>query len=226
MRARLAVTPSSLDWQRVTALGGSFFAHALAAVLIALPLAPPLQRELPRVFEAVLVEPTRPLPPPAEPLPPTRARPAPQPPAPQPPVRSRPAPGPIAPVQSPTTAPSAAPPTTAPTLDAPAASGEPSDAPTAAGGASRTLAWDGAPKLRYPPESLRRREEGQVLLHVLVDADGRAQRVEIERGCGHPALDAAARDAVRRARFRPVLQDGRAVPAWGVVPIEFRLERG
>ncbi|NCT69261.1 MAG: TonB family protein [Rhodanobacteraceae bacterium] len=222
MRPRLAVTPSSLDWQRVTALGGSFTAHALAAVLIALPLAPPLQRELPRVLEAVFVEPAQPLPPPpAEPLPPTRARPTPQPPA-----RSRPTPAPIAPVQIPIPAPSEAPPTTTPTLEAPAASGAPTDAQAEVGGATRTLAWDGALKLRYPPESLRLREQGFVLLRVLVDADGSAQRVEIERGSGHPRLDAAARDAVRRAHFRPVLQDGRAVAAWGVVPIEFRLERG
>ena len=38
-------------------------------------------------------------------------------------------------------------------------------------------------------------------------------------------LDAAARDAVQRARFKPVLRDGVAEPAWGVVPIEFRLDR-
>ena len=223
MRERHAVTTPSLDWQRITALSGSFTAHAIAAVLIALPLVRPLQREVPRVLEAIFVEPTRPLPPPPppEPLPPTRARPTPQ-----PPVRSRPAPVPIAPVPSPIAAPSEAPATTAITSEAPPASGVLSDAPPAAGGATRTLAYDGALKLRYPPESLRLREQGLVLLRVLVDADGSAQRVEIERGSGHPRLDAAARDAVRRAHFRPVLQDGRAVAAWGVVPIEFRLDRG
>jgi hypothetical protein len=54
------------------------------------------------------------------------------------------------------------------------------------GGASRVLAYDGALKLRYPPSSIRAREEGAVLLNVLVDAEGHAQRVEIARGSGTP----------------------------------------
>ena len=91
-------------------------------------------------------------------------------------------------------------------------------------GASRVLAYDGALKLRYPPSSIRAHEEGQVLLNVLVDANGHAQRVEVARGSGHAALDAAAREAVLRAHFKPVLRDGVAISAWGVVPIRFRLD--
>ena len=72
--------------------------------------------------------------------------------------------------------------------------------------------------------SIRAREGGQVLLNVFVDAEGRAQRVEIARGSGHSALDAAACEAVMRARFKPVLRDGVAISAWGVVPIRFRLD--
>lgn len=221
MRHRHDVTTPSLDWQRITALSGSFTAHAIAAVLIALPLVRPLQREVPRVLEAIFVEPTRPLPPPPEPVPPTRTQPVPQ-----PPPHSRPAAAQIASVPNPTAAPSEAPPMTEPVADEAPASGVPSDAPAAAGGATRALAYAGTLKLRYPPESLRLHEQGLVLLRVLVDAEGTAQRVEIERSSGHSRLDAAARDAVRRTHFRPVLQDGRAVPAWGMVPIEFRLERG
>ena len=97
-----------------------------------------------------------------------------------------------------------------------------SDAPA---GETRTLAYDGALKLRYPPMSMRQREQGTVLLRVLVDASGGVQRIEIERSSGHAQLDAAAREAVQRARFKPVLRDGQAIPAWGIVPIEFRLDR-
>ncbi|MCW5579296.1 MAG: energy transducer TonB, partial [Dokdonella sp.] len=62
------------------------------------------------------------------------------------------------------------------------------------------------------------------MLNVLVDAQGRAQQVEVARSSGHRVLDIAAREAVLGARFRPVLRDGVAVPAWGVVPIRFRLD--
>ena len=65
-----------------------------------------------------------------------------------------------------------------------------------------------------------------MLLRVLVDVDGKPQRIEIERSSGHSRLDAAARDAVSRARFRPVMRNGEAVSAWGVVPIAFRLSNG
>jgi len=120
---------------------------------------------------------------------------------------------------------------TPPIPDAPALKPSvPASAPTDIGegggtsGASRVLAYDGALKLRYPPSSVRAHEEGTVLLNVLVDAEGHATRVEIARGSGHAALDAAAREAVSRAHFKPVLRDGVAVSAWGIVPIRFRLD--
>ena len=65
-----------------------------------------------------------------------------------------------------------------------------------------------------------------MLLHVLVDAQGGVQRVDVARSSGHVALDEAAREAVRASRFRPVVKDGRAVAAWGFVPIAFRLGEG
>jgi protein TonB len=52
------------------------------------------------------------------------------------------------------------------------------------------------------------------------------QRVEIAKSSGHTRLDMAARESVLRATFRPVMRNGAAVPAWGLVPIAFRLDRG
>jgi protein TonB len=99
-------------------------------------------------------------------------------------------------------------------------------ATTPAAGETRTLAYDGRLKLRYPPASARQREQGTVVLRVLVDTAGHAQRIEIARSSGHRRLDDAAREAVQGARFIPVLVDGHAQPAWGLVPIAFRLDRG
>ncbi len=47
----------------------------------------------------------------------------------------------------------------------------------------------------------------------------------MQRSSGHPRLDAAALAALRRARFVPYTEDGRAVAVWAPAPIEFELER-
>ncbi len=81
-----------------------------------------------------------------------------------------------------------------------------------------------APPPAYPRASAARHSEGTVLLEVLVDVDGRPLRVEVREGSGDRRLDAAAREQVMRHwRFRPALQDGQAVQAIGLVPIEFKL---
>jgi|GEM_PF-1268287 len=219
MNARIEVAQPRLDWQRVGALSVAFAVHVAAAFVLAMPLLPTSPRATPRSVEVVMrSEPPPPPPIPPETLPepkskpmhaPAQAVPKPQPVrnsvveiAPKPAIPDAPI-APVAPAPQRT--------------DIGASGGD-------AGGASRVLAYDGALKLRYPPSSVRAHEEGQVLLNVLVDADGHAQRVEIARGSGHAALDAAAREAVLRAHFKPVLRDGVAVSAWGVVPIRFRLD--
>lgn len=81
-----------------------------------------------------------------------------------------------------------------------------------------------APPPEYPRASARMRSEGIVLLQVLVGVDGRPLEVEIREGSGDRRLDAAAREQVlRHWRFRPAMQDGHAVQAIGLVPIEFKL---
>jgi protein TonB len=54
-------------------------------------------------------------------------------------------------------------------------------------------------------------------------ADGRVGEVMIERSAGHPDLDRAAADAVRRWRFEPARRGTEAVPMWLELPVEFRL---
>lgn len=81
-----------------------------------------------------------------------------------------------------------------------------------------------APAPSYPRDALRDAIEGTVLLKVLVDVDGRPLDVQIERSSGNRSLDRAARDQVlQRWRFRPAMQNGRAVQAIGLVPVDFRL---
>lgn len=79
----------------------------------------------------------------------------------------------------------------------------------------------------YPRDALRSGHQGTVVLQVLVGVDGRPLEVVVETGSGYRELDETARRHVlRRWRFQPAMRDGRAVQAIGLVPIEFRLDRG
>jgi periplasmic protein TonB len=82
------------------------------------------------------------------------------------------------------------------------------------------------PAPHYPPQSRRAREEGLVVLRVLIDVSGHACNINIQRSSGHPLLDEAARSAVQHARFKPYLQGGIARAAMATIPIEFALRPG
>jgi periplasmic protein TonB len=79
------------------------------------------------------------------------------------------------------------------------------------------------PAPRYPAESRRSREQGLVVLRVLIDESGHPKTIEIYRSSGHPRLDEAARAAVVRAVFKPFVAGGIARTAAAIVPIEFSL---
>lgn len=82
------------------------------------------------------------------------------------------------------------------------------------------------PAPRYPPQSRRLREQGLVVLRVVIDERGVASSIEIETSSGHARLDDAAREAVLRAAFRPYVEDGEPRRALVLIPIEFALNSG
>lgn len=88
------------------------------------------------------------------------------------------------------------------------------------------LRYASAPPPAYPRGALRDGATGTVLLEVLVDTDGRPLDVTVARSSGRRDLDQAAqRQVLRRWRFVPAMENGRAVRALGRVPVEFSLER-
>jgi protein TonB len=88
------------------------------------------------------------------------------------------------------------------------------------------LEYENAPPPRYPIEAIRESLTGTVTLRVLVDVDGRPIDVQVERSSGHRVLDAAAkRQVLAKWRFKPAIQDGRAVQAIGLVPVAFNLSQ-
>jgi protein TonB len=56
---------------------------------------------------------------------------------------------------------------------------------------------------------------------VLVDADGHAREVSLQRTSGYRTLDDAARTAVLNALFKPYTENGQSLPVYVLVPIEF-----
>jgi protein TonB len=83
------------------------------------------------------------------------------------------------------------------------------------------VAYVKAPSPKYPNESRRLGEEGMVVLRVIIDESGRANRIEIQRSSGHSRLDDAARAAVQNAIFRPYIENGVARAVLATIPIEF-----
>lgn len=97
---------------------------------------------------------------------------------------------------------------------------------TATSDASVAIGYDHVPPPPYPALAKRRGWEGDVLLRVRVDVDGRPREVVVEQGSGHTLLDRRAVEHVlARWRFRPARLDGAAVEAWARVPVSFRLQR-
>jgi len=75
----------------------------------------------------------------------------------------------------------------------------------------------------YPPGARLRGEEGNVTVRATVADSGKAQTAEVVRSSGHPALDQAAINAVRRARFIPARQGRLAVESETTLTFRFTL---
>lgn len=80
------------------------------------------------------------------------------------------------------------------------------------------------PKPDYPALSVRRGEQGQVVLNVLIGVEGKAQKAEIIKSSGFERLDAAALATVLRWRYVPGKRGGVPEEMWFKVPLAFVLD--
>jgi protein TonB len=104
----------------------------------------------------------------------------------------------------------------------PGAGGQSDFAGSGDGGAHAQYRAEPAPF--YPISARRSNEQGEVILRVLVAADGAVKRVEITQSSGFEQLDDSAIETVsHRWRFEPAHRLGAAVESWVIVPIRFRL---
>ena len=76
----------------------------------------------------------------------------------------------------------------------------------------------------YPLRARKLRYRGTTQLAVLVGRYGTADELRLRQSSGHPVLDQAALDAVRRWKFAPGRLGGEAVAMWVTVPIRFELQ--
>ena len=82
---------------------------------------------------------------------------------------------------------------------------------------------DGPPAPAYPQSARSRRQQGKVIVRVVISPTGMPSSVDVLQTSGFDALDRAALDAVRRARFRPYAENGIAFEALVDIPFDFVL---
>lgn len=76
---------------------------------------------------------------------------------------------------------------------------------------------------RYPMESRRKREQGTVVLRLLIGTDGRVSEISIAQSSGFERLDKAALQAIRGWRWQPIIRDGQPVEVRGLYSMPFTL---
>ncbi|WP_338767840.1 energy transducer TonB [Massilia sp. METH4] len=79
------------------------------------------------------------------------------------------------------------------------------------------------PQPVYPSISRRLGETGVVTLRVLVSEKGTPEQATVHKTSGSQNLDEAGRTAAMRSLFKPYMEDGKAVPVYVLVPINFKL---
>lgn len=80
-----------------------------------------------------------------------------------------------------------------------------------------------SPQPEYPAMARKRRQQGEVLLLIRVNAAGQPESVTLKKSSGFESLDIAAMDAVKHWEFIPAREHGVAVASTIEVPIRFAL---
>lgn len=75
----------------------------------------------------------------------------------------------------------------------------------------------------YPDIAKESRVEGDVVLLVYIDEQGKVRNAVVQASPGLPALDEAAKKAAMKCTFKPAKQQGVPVGVWYSIVMQFRL---
>ena len=77
---------------------------------------------------------------------------------------------------------------------------------------------------RYPPASMRLREEGVVTLKFLISENGQVLSGSVEKSSGYKRLDDAALAALSLCKFKPATVDGRPRQDWSALNYRWKMD--
>lgn len=81
-----------------------------------------------------------------------------------------------------------------------------------------------APPPAYPADALSRKQDGKVVLIVDVGADGSVTKAQVDTSNPPTVFDAAALEAVKKWKFTPAVEKGKAVPGRVQIPVTFEAD--
>lgn len=76
---------------------------------------------------------------------------------------------------------------------------------------------------KYPPQAIKERHQGTVMMLILVDVHGNPKDIRVEKSSGFSELDLAALEAVRQWKYKPEIKYGIPVEGYVRVPVNFNL---
>lgn len=96
----------------------------------------------------------------------------------------------------------------------------------APGGASSDLSYNSRLQPRYPEASILQKEQGTVVLNVLIDPQGTVKSVDYDPKAStttSASLIGAASDAAFKWHFNPTMENGKPIESFARVPVKFSL---
>jgi protein TonB len=76
----------------------------------------------------------------------------------------------------------------------------------------------------YPRQALRDGISGQVVFEVIINPDGTVKSARPIKSQPRGVFEAAAMNAILKWKFKPKIEDGKAVETKGIQPIDFKLD--
>lgn len=78
-------------------------------------------------------------------------------------------------------------------------------------------------RVKYPKEAGKKGIEGTVFVKVLISKDGNVKKCKVEKS-DSKMLTKSAVTAIKQTKFTPGMRDGKAVEAWVVIPVKYKLK--